>query len=131
MMEETNKKPTNGKPKPHSQIIKDIDKRIIRLEATIADRDRKRNKPFISWMKKRQNPKMWEDWGKSIDVLRARVKSEKERKRILEIELEEFGRIRRDEAITLLVEKFPDKNPEDIRQDVMRGWKERESKGKK
>jgi len=94
------------KPKPHSLLIKKCELNIKEIEETIADRDRKRSKPFISWMKKRQNPKMWEEWGKSIDDLRDFVKSEKERKRVLEIELEEFKRVGADKVTNEYIEKY-------------------------
>jgi len=114
------------RPKPHSQIIKDIEKGIKELEKMVADGDRMTQKHrFYTWMKKRQNPEMWEAREQAKEQLKKRIISEKERKRILEIELEEFGRIRREEAIEKLINQFPEKDPDEIRQHVIKGWKER------
>jgi len=94
------------KPKPHSLIIKDIEKGIEKSLKIIAEGERKRRTPLLAWMFKRKNPEKWEEWGKSIDVLRARVKSERERKRILEIELAEFVRVRHDKTTNEYIEKY-------------------------
>jgi len=103
-MEET-RKPTNGKPKPHSQIIKDIDARIIRLEKLIRDDEIKRRGLRV-WFLKRKKPELWEEMNRQIQGFKDMIKSEKERKRILEIELQGFIDARQDKTTQDFIEKY-------------------------
>jgi len=96
------------KPRPHSLLIKDIDERIIRLEKLIRDDERKRRGVRV-WFLKRARPEINKKMDDAIINFKNMIVSEKERKRVLEIELEEFKRVGREEVTERVTNDFIEK----------------------
>ncbi len=118
------KKTASGKPMAHTEIIKRIDARTKHRKKLIAD-DEKKRRGLKVWILKKRRPQLWEQMEQCIADFKAGIERDRQRKIILLAEREEFGREEMENGIKELIEQFPHKDPEEIRQNFTRDYSKR------